>query len=245
MIRYLISLFILLGSSLSAQDFNYTVSAATETWQELNSQTILNANNSAWNFSYKIPVGFSFHYLGSDFDSVRIETNGYLVFDTDRNYSITAFAGFEDAIDEAGNHSVLGYELSGNSGTRILKIQFLNTCNIQSEAKFFSYQVWLKETGEVEFHVGPNDYQYSFQVNTIQLDSSTVINDTTFINDDSSLVYRLGLINMNMDTETRGLFIGGNLMQPESQPVNDGHPDPVYFFHAPAQNARYTFTPNF
>jgi hypothetical protein len=258
MIRYLLSLFILLGPSLSAQNFNYTVSTTTETWQELNSQTILNANNSAWNFSYKIPVGFPFTFLGRNFDSLTIETNGYLVFDEDRNYALTTFLGFSDCEDSSGTHAVLGYELSGTTGNRILKIQFKNTGVSRRATKFFSWQIWLKESGVIEVHIGPNDFQPSIIVFTDTSsveallpdaegqanDSLVIMRDTTFINYDSLQAYRVGLLNMNMDTPTRGLFIGGTIDSPQSRPVDENNSEPIYFMRAPSPNTRYTFTPN-
>ncbi len=54
----------LFSFSTKAQDFNYSFAKDSVAWQELNTQTILNSTNSAWNFSYKIPIGFSFEYLG-------------------------------------------------------------------------------------------------------------------------------------------------------------------------------------
>src|ERR1041385_2436400 len=99
--------------SVKSQDFDYTFSKDSVSWQELNSQTILNTSNSAWNFSYKIPIGFAFNYLGRNFDSLTIETNGYLVFDNDNYYAFTSFLGMGDNVDFSGNHAVLGYELSG------------------------------------------------------------------------------------------------------------------------------------
>lgn len=258
MVRYLISLLILLSPDLFSQDFNYTVTTDTETWQELNSQTILNPNNSAWNFSYKIPVGFSFNYLGRNFDSLTIETNGYLVFDADRNYAFTTFLGFSDCTDSTGTHSVLGYELSGTTGDHILKIQFKNTGNSLHASEFFSWQVWLKENGVVEIHIGPNDFQPSFTVSNDSsfvesvlpdqegepTDSLVITQDTTFINYTSLQAYRVGMLNMNMDTSTRGLFVGGEVDSPQSQPVDDQDAEPLYFMRAPSQNTRYTFTPN-
>ncbi|HET6992456.1 MAG TPA: hypothetical protein VFJ43_14070, partial [Bacteroidia bacterium] len=183
----------LFNCSAPAQNFNYSFSKDSVVWQELNSQTILNATNSAWLFSYKIPIGFSFNYLVKIFDSLKIETNGYIIFDEDRIYALSAFSGFGDCTDFSGNHSVLGYELSGNNGTRILKIQYKHVSNAQTAGKFFSYQIWLKENREIEIHIGPNDFHTT--VNPLQ-------------------AYRIGLLNMNMDTSTRGLFIGGNSSSP-------------------------------
>src|ERR1700741_3753599 len=77
----------LFSASSTAQDFNYSFTKDSVAWQELNAQTILNRDNNAWNFSYKIPIGFTFNYLGKNFDSLTIETNGYFVFDEEHKYS--------------------------------------------------------------------------------------------------------------------------------------------------------------
>jgi hypothetical protein len=235
---------LLFNASLPAQDFNYSFAKDSVAWQELNAQTILNADNGAWNFAYKIPIGFSFEYLGRNFDSICIETNGYLVFDEDRNYALTAFLGFGDCVDASGNHAVLGYALSGTAGNRILKMQFKNTGSLLSTSRHLTYQVWLKENGSVEVHVGPNDFQPGMVVNTIIENEIVVHRDTVYTNVDSLQTYRVGLLNMNMNTETSGLFIGGTCAAPQSQPVNEAHPAPTYFMRAPSQGTRYTFTPN-
>ncbi|MEO5643580.1 MAG: hypothetical protein ABIS12_09660 [Bacteroidia bacterium] len=234
----------LFSLSTKAQDFNYSFTKDSVAWQELNTQTILNTDNDAWDFSYKIPIGFSFNYLGRNFESLTIETNGYVVFDDDRNYALTAFLGFGDCVDAFGNHPVLGYELSGTAGNRILKIQFKNLCNSLGSSKYFSYQVWLKENGALEIHVGPNDFQPGIIVNTVMEESEIIQRDTTFTNIDSMQVYRVGLLNMNMDTEISGFFIGGITSSPQSQPVNGNYSEPIYMMRAPSQGTRYTFTPN-
>ncbi len=243
--RTLLSLLsaILLTLTARSQDFNYTVTSGAASWQELNSQTILNSSNTAWNFSYRIPIGFSFGYLGQNFDSLTIETNGYLVFDEDRSYAFTAFTGFGDRI-EAGDHAVLGYELSGTAGNKILKIQFKNVGIAIDDPRAFSYQVWLKENGDVlEVHTGPNDFQVELlTVDTVALEPLEV--DTTYSTLDSSIAVRIGLINMNMDTEVNGVFVGGAPSSPGSQPANTNNPEPVYLHVVPASGIRYTFTPN-
>lgn len=234
---------LLLSLSGESQNFDYSFSKDSVAWQELNTQTILNSNNAAWNFSYTIPIGFSFNYLGHNFDSLRIETNGYLVFDANRNYALTAFSGFGDCVDTSGNHSVLGYQLSGSTGNHILKIQFKNTSNV-TLTKHFSYQIWLKEDGSIEIRVGSNDFQPGYVVTANRQDSVTTRNDTLFTNRESSQPYRVGLINMNMDTQIFGLFVGGTLSAPQSQPMDENHPDSIFMSCAPPCGTRYSFTPN-
>lgn len=227
---------LLLSIPVKSQNFNYSFAKDSLTWQELNTQTILNTNNSAWNFAYRIPIGFSFNYLGRTCDSVTIETNGYLVFDEDRNYAFTAFLGFGDCIDAAGNHSVIGYSTSGTAGNRILKIQYKNTGSWMASSQFFTYQIWLKENSNtVEVHIGPND----FQPGILALETDTII-----INPDSIHAYRVGLLNMNMNTETCGFFIAGTTAATFGQPVYEAYPDTPFLVRAPSQGTRYTFTPN-
>lgn len=238
-----------------SQDFSYTVSADSVGWNELSSQTILNANNSAWSFSYKIPVGFTFNYLGRNFDSLMIETNGYLVFDHDRNYAFTAYNGFGDRIDSVGNHAVIGYELSGSTGNHILKIQYKNAGQSLSDSRSQSWQIWLKESGNlVELHAGPTNYRCvpmevmvtDSIVTTDSLNEQIVTYyDSTYTTDmlDSSQSCRIGLLNQNMDTENRGLFLSGDPAAPSGAPVNENNPETAVLNFIPAAGYRYTFTP--
>lgn len=218
---FLLSVIILATLTARSQDFDYTVMTDSVSWQELNSQTLLNSNNSAWDFSYRIAIGFPFQYLGKSFDSLTIETNGYLVFDHDRNYAFTAFNEFRDRVDIAGDHATIGYESSGNNGNRILKIQFKNTGFALHDSRAQSWQIWIRENGSVELRVGPGDF-------------ST----------DNSLQGRIGLVNQNMDTPVRGFFIGGDPRNPTEQPVDNEHPSTVYLDSIPAKGYRYTFSPS-
>ena len=218
--------FVSLFVGTHAQNFNYTVSADSVAWNELSSQTILNANNSAWNFTYKIPIGFDFEFCGRTFDSLTIETNGYIVFDRDRNYALTAFSGVGDCVDTSGNHSVLGYELSGTAGNRILKIQFKNCGETATGCKTMSWQVWLRENGNVEFRIGPG---------TLRSDENGV---------DMTKQFRLGFLNMNMDTEDCGVLIGDSPLSPETVPVTENEAELPHLDFIPNTGFRFTFTPS-
>jgi hypothetical protein len=231
---------------INAQNFNYTFSSDSVAWNELSSQTILNTSNSAWNFAYKIPIGFTFNYLGRNFDSLRIETNGYVVFDADRFYAFTAFNVLSDKIDVSGNHSVLGYELSGSSGNHILKIQFKNVG--YDANRNLTYQIWLKENGNlVEVHIGPDDFHFINVSVTETISDSTGTRDTTYITQqvDTTNKYRIGLIDMNMDGDTDGLFIGGSSSSPSSALYDTEHQEVLYLDEAPSVGRRYVFTPSF
>ncbi len=229
-----------------AQEFNYSVSTDSVGWQELNSQTILNTSNSAWEAGYEIPIGFTLNYLGQDFDSLRIETNGYLVFDQRRNYAFTSFHGFGDMTDSLGNHSVLGYSLSGSTGNHILKIQFKNVGEGFSANRFLSYQIWLYESGEkIELHVGPNDFGPMVFHNMIITADSNEVNDTTIVTtvEQDSVATMIGLLNMNLDTDTRGYFFTGSVETPVGEAINDQQAVLPSRLLIPHSGYKYTFNP--
>lgn len=206
----------------NAQQFSYSVSTDTGvTYTSLVSAAVLNNSNSAWATRYKIPIGFTFNYLGRDFDSLTVETNGYLSFDAERSYTFTALNNFGDCTDSTGTHAALGYDVSGTVGNRILKIQYYNVGQFAGTEKL-NYQVWLKENGQLQLIIGAHTYNTS----------------------DTTQNIRIGLLNANMDTPVRGLLLSGNPQSPGSQPIDDNNPAPVFLNTIPAAGTRYTFTPS-
>lgn len=215
-------------SSVRAQQFSYTVSCdSSGTYQELTAQTLLNPGGGAWAQTYRVPLGFAFSFLGNTFDSVTVERNGYLSFDSDRRYALMVYNAFRDKTDSTNNHSTLGYALSGTAGSRILKLQYKNVGATRNKKELFSYQIWLKENGSIEVHVGPHTYPVA---------ASNNYTDTLNAN-------HIGLLNTNMDTETRGLFLKGSPTQPASQPVNDSYPDLPYLRSYGEEGTTYSFIP--
>ena len=233
--------------TLRAQQFDYTVSCdSSGTYQELSSQTILNTNNSAWNFSYRVPVGFAFNFLGQNFDSVTVERNGYLSFDKDRSYALMAFNAFYDKQDSSGNRSVLSYAQSGSAPNRILKIQYKNVGQSGTASELLSYQLWLKEGGALEVHIGPHTQltaEAGFDTTMIAYvtEGDSMILHTNYY--DTLMPVQIGLLNTNMDSETRGLFLKGSPTQPASQPVNDQNPGFAFMRSLGRAGTTYTFTP--
>lgn len=218
---------VVLHSKAVAQDFNYTATLDVTTWQELPSQTICNTGNAEWQFAYRIPIGFSFPFNGANYDSLTIETNGYLLFDTDRNQAFTAYFQFQDKIDSLGNHAVLGYATSGTAGNQILKIQYKNVGQYSDPGEYLSYQIWLYENGRIDMVTGPNSYQP----------------DSLNPNLDTTQYIRTGLLNTNMTGTNRGYFIGQTQSGPAGQPLNDTTPAIPVFNSVPASGTRYSFIP--
>lgn len=242
----------LLSLSIKAQDFDYSFTKDSVAWQELNAQMILNADNSAWKFCYKIPIGFSFEYLGRKFDSLSIETNGYIVFDEDHHFALTAFAGFGDCIDQQGNHAVLGYAISGENESRILKIQYKNVGSIYSASQYITYQVWFYQSGnKVEIRTGPETVELRNQeadvlavMQSLQAFAGVEPISVDSLHLDAGPAFTIGLLDMNYtDAHERGYFIGGSPSQPAARPVNDQSPVPSRLTTMPNQGMKYTFQP--
>jgi hypothetical protein len=205
-------------------NFNYSLSSDSVAWSELTSQTLCNTINTVWQNQYRIPIGFSFPFAGRTFDSLNIETNGYLQFDADNYYAFTAFHSFCDKIDSNGFHSVLSYQLAGASPNRILKIQYKNAGQVDEPLATLSYQIWLHENGSIEVRVGPNSY------------TDVALSDTTQL-------VRLGLLNKNMNTPVNSFFAAGNFRQATGHTQDENHLDAEYIHAVPFPGWRYVFVP--
>jgi hypothetical protein len=220
--------FVLAALVVRAQDFNYTITSDTSgTYAALTSDSVL-TNDSAWKHSYKIQVGFSFPFAGKNFSELTVERNSYIVFDNNRSYALMAFAGFSCKKDEQNHYSGLSYANSGSSPNRILKIQFNKVGQGEYAAEHLSYQVWLHENGRIDIVTGTHTYQ---------------IADTATVNDTLNAI-QIGLINTNMDTSNRGLFLSGAADSPGSQPLNDSYPEISFIRSMPRIGMRYSFIPN-
>lgn len=217
------ALAVLATCSSYAQQFNYTVTTNTVTWQELNSQTILNTGASAWAESYRIPIGFDFPCNGNSYDSLTITANGYIVFDAQQNCAFTAFNRFAGLPDTNGNYPVIGYELTGSTGNHVLKIQFKDVMQHEDPSKKLSFQLVLNENGVTGVIVGTHDFTPGI---------------------DSLNVQRIGYLNMNMNTSVRGYIMSGNPSSPGAQQVTAVSPELPDLFGLPATGTRYYFTPN-
>ncbi|MBC7862016.1 MAG: hypothetical protein IAF38_03525 [Bacteroidia bacterium] len=211
-----------------SQTFNYTLSIdSSVSYEALSNATPLANDTLNWNFFYKLPVGFSFPFLGKNFDSLRIETNGLIVFEDNNNFSLIAFHNFKNKVDSLGHRSSLSYNVSGNPGEKIFKLQYKNVGQGNDTRELLSYQLWLRENGNTEIVVGFNTY------GILSNDSIT----------DTSQVIMMGFINRNMDTGQNGLFISNTPSHPQSTPIDAEHTDLPYLRTMPRSGFRYVFSP--
>ncbi|MCU0436192.1 MAG: hypothetical protein MUC87_22235 [Bacteroidia bacterium] len=215
---------VLLGSTaLRGQQFNYTLQQDSVSWQPLSSQTLLNTVNTEWESVYQIPIGFPFSFLGQGFDSIHISTNGSIFFDPQKRYAISSYLGFCNFEDSLGNWSVLGYELSGDTGQRKLTIQFLNVSLVSMPYYSMNYQVVISETG------------------TVSIITGTV---SSLLQSHPAQQYSIGIINTQMDTPISGLFVSGSGNSYSLQKITPEESSIPVFTTIPFQGCRIQFIPN-
>ena len=221
---------VLLGAVLFAspqakgQDFNYTLQHDSVAWQPLNSLTLLNLVNTPWETSYRVSLGFSFPFLGQTFDSVTVASNGSLSFDANKRYSMIMYHTFGNVQDTSGNWSVLGYSLTGDSGARILTIQYTNVADLVFPNKSLSYQILIHENGIIDVISG-----------TL---SQAIIQDSL------SGYCAIGLVNVQMDSPVSGLFVDLGASGYQTQQITEANSSIPQLSILPITGKRFRFIPN-
>lgn len=154
----------LLSFSVFGQDVTgYTMTPSVGAFTPLTGGTPSSLTTTADDeVSAAIPIGFTFNYGGSDFTSVRINSNGLLCFDAAGSSSLSnsftsTATGARPSIaplwDDLQCTEGASYKLSGTSPNQILTVEWLNMeWNFSSGTAVISFQVNLFETSnEIEF----------------------------------------------------------------------------------------------
>lgn len=153
------------GFIIGQYDFNTTM----ETYQDLSNPISLN-NNVSWNNSSIFPVYFNFDFqVGSQtFSAVNVMAGGGLSFPGQGSHQLRVYghpdSGYllEDR-DQLNSASPISYEISGDTGGQILKIQWENAgfrewCASSDASDYVNFQIWIYESNnKIEVHFG--DYQ--------------------------------------------------------------------------------------
>ncbi len=170
-------LLLLCFSYLIAKPQTYNFSVSTESYSDLTNPISVN-NGITWDDPlFLIPVGFDLKYFGETYDTIFISNFGYgsyISFEhgTPESFPVLATIG-SDLVDRAsdtinydgqtGSISPISYQLEGNSGSRILKVEWKNAGfypdltddNIAQD--FVNLQLWFYEgSGSIEIHFGPS-----------------------------------------------------------------------------------------
>jgi len=214
---------LLLLPSLKAQNFNFTLSKDSTIFELLTSSTTI-AQPGDWkgkSFGLKLP--YNLNFCGVSSDSITIQNNGYIDIVNSKTVSIIAFNNFSSNSDSSNLYqSLISYSITGNTGNRILKIQFLNLSNNKfSATDFLTYQIWLFENGRIEFHIGNSSYSSNSEFPIV-----------------------LGVINRNLDfTDLNGAIINGNKIVAQLQMINQQNMELGYLNEMPSNGTVYSLIP--
>ena len=131
----------------------------TGTYADLTSPTVLSA--TGWDEDdYALTLPFPFVYGNNSYTSVSISDNGYLDFDAGASAYAWIDVHYADLEERGtGGASTVGYTVTGNTGSRILKIEWKNAGFYEgTAAEFVNVQLWLYEgSNKVEIHNGPSN----------------------------------------------------------------------------------------
>lgn len=166
-------LFTLLTSGSYSQLYTFTL--ASNPYSDLTDTTSVN-NGTVWDDDqFKIPIGFYFEILGDTFDTITI-SEGLVTFGKDQAVAISVFgyalAG-ADLVDKGYGDSIsmspINYQLTGTSGSQILKIEWKNAGFYDDQVPyndFINFQLWLYEANDdIEIHFGTNSVDTSSYYN--------------------------------------------------------------------------------
>ena len=165
----IITLFALICSFAPLKSQTYSFQVATEPYADLTNPISLN-NGEVWEMpDYSIPIGFDFWYFHEYIDTLYFFEESAAMLSTSNKES-----GFHKLIFPFGamlidrgygtpqSLSPLSYELSGEPGGRILKIEWKNIgFGFEYDANntlndYVNFQLWLYESsGNIELHFGP------------------------------------------------------------------------------------------
>ncbi|MEM1321956.1 MAG: T9SS type A sorting domain-containing protein [Bacteroidota bacterium] len=170
----LTSTFLLLTFASQAQ-LPYELVIESSTYSNLTASTSVN-NDTTWDDpQFTIPIGFDFELLGETANEIFIVeegVGGFLSTDGSGMGIIPIFIAYgADIIDRGydldlgpgpGSQSNISYQLEGNAGSRILKIEWRNAgfySDVDDDGiaqDSINFQVWLYEgSNDIAIHFGP------------------------------------------------------------------------------------------
>ena len=155
--KKLVLLILIVSLRLNAQTYSFT--QLTDPYVELSGATTL-TTTAPWTYAsaFTVPIGFTFNFMGTNYNSVYVEGSGFTYFDFNYYYLSLPFCVKLKSKGSSGNNSPISYSTTGTVGSRILKIQWKNAGFHYDTTSTINFQMWLYETSNiVEVHIGPNN----------------------------------------------------------------------------------------
>lgn len=231
---------VLLGFTTSAQ--TYTFSVGTNPYVELDNAIYLSPEGEVWDdpeFEFNFP--FAFDYFGVNLPALTGSFGyGAELFGTNFNLPVPVIVPvFCDPIDLGymtdESLSSISYQVVGNSGSRILKVQWKNigfygqVVDDATPLDYMNYQAWFYEgSNRIEVRFGP----------------SVITNPFEHFDNPGPSVFLISTYNFNTDQLGNSYYLYGNPANPtmdltmDSQVLFTSNLDGI-----PADGQTYIFTP--
>lgn len=164
--------FALLASAiLGAQPLPYTLSTWNEPYTELEAPVMLTGDEVWDDPQLFIPIGFAFEMMGETCENLLFLEPGAQLLPSLSEDSLNVFGPYYADLIDAGyaqdtSLSSISYEVTGITGSRILKIQFKDVAFYGEYAELgtsnnrTNFQLWLYE--------GTFDFEYRYGENSIK-----------------------------------------------------------------------------
>ncbi len=171
-----LGMFLLFATTAYSQlvaDYSFTQLSGTYT--EISGGTVLGTTSNDDNNWNAIPIGFTFKFNQVNYDTISVQTNGFIRFATSVASSYSAISTSTAGIDklvagfnrdiESRTDGELSYQVNGSVGSRILTVQWKNyqryTTGATDNGDIFNFQIQLFETSnKIEIVYG------SYTINT-------------------------------------------------------------------------------
>lgn len=192
---------------ISAQDINYYFESITHTYQSLSNPNSI-TNGLVWDDpDAVIPIGFNFQIFDQNLSTLILSGLGGTLQTTTMSHGIMVTnADLADRAYDTGETtglSDISYQLSGEEGSRIFKLEWKNAGFLDDDTKnyYVNIQLWLYEgSNMIEIHYGPsytNSMQYAWEEDFCAIAEQTPNEETynayflEFINNNYQLNYNI------------------------------------------------------
>jgi len=140
----------------SAQPYNF--SQTTAAYTDLSGATTV-TTSAPWTYasSFPVPIGFTFDFMGVNYNTINVEGSGFTFFDVNYYYLLLPYGVKLQSKGSSGGNSPISYKLEGAMPNRILKVQWKNAGFYYDTTQTTNFQLWLYETSNrIEMRAGPS-----------------------------------------------------------------------------------------
>ena len=151
-------LFFLLFMSFDSYSQSYTFHHFLAEYQPLNPDSSQSINKGVlWDddTTFSFPIGFTFHFVNEDYTQMKILLGNSVFGSRYTSFAPCAAVVMQDRADSGLSKSPISYRITGDSGSRILKVQWESAGFLYDTASFANFQAWFYEgSNKIEARYG-------------------------------------------------------------------------------------------